>query len=75
MEIIMDDIQKQDHSQSPKTGNQAWQFWQFASFSLKPNLIKASDVEVKQLKWLWPGIIPEGCYVNLPVSQGLANHS
>ena len=55
----MDDIQKQDHSQSHKTGNLG-NSGNLTSFSWKPNLIKASDVEVKQLKWLWPGVIPEG---------------
>ena len=56
MEVIMDDIQKQDHSQSHKTGN----LGNLPPLILKPNLIKASDVKVKQLKWLWPGEIPEG---------------
>ena len=59
MEVIMDDIQKQDHSQSPKTGNLG-NSGNLPPLVWKPNLIKASDVEVKQLKWLWPGVIPEG---------------
>ena len=59
MEVIMDDIQKQDHSQSPKTGNLG-NSGNLPPLVWKPNLIKASDVKVKQLKWLWPGVIPEG---------------
>ena len=55
----MDDIQKQDHSQSHKTGNLG-NSGNLPPLIWKPNLIKASDVEVKQLKWLWPGVIPEG---------------
>ena len=56
MGFIMDDIQKQDHSQSHKTGNSG----NLPPLIWKPNLIKASDVKVEQLKWLWPGVIPEG---------------
>ena len=37
----------------------------------KPNLIKASDVEVKQLKWLWPGVIPEGKLYQLAGNPGI----
>ena len=59
IEVIMDDIQKQDHSQSPKTGKLG-NSGNMPPLVWKPNLIKASDGEVKQLKWLWPGVIPEG---------------
>ena len=55
----MDDIQKQDHSQSHKTSNLG-NYGNLPPLIWKPNLIKASDVEVKQLKWLWPGVVPEG---------------
>ena len=59
MAVIMDDIQKQDHSQSHKTGNLG-NSGNLPPLIWKPNLIKASDVEVKQLKWLWSVVIPEG---------------
>ena len=69
MGFIMDDIQKQDHSQSPKTGNLG-NSGNLPPLVWKPNLIKASDVEVKQLKWLWPGVIPEGKLCQLAGEPG-----
>ena len=66
----MDDIQKQDHSQSPKTGNLG-NSGNLPPLVWKPNLIKASDVEVKQLKWLWPGVIPEGKLCQLAGDPGI----
>ena len=45
MEIIMDDIQKQNHSQSHKTGNLG-NSGNLPPLVWKPNLIKASDVKV-----------------------------
>mgnify|MGYP003313696381 FL=1 len=46
----MDDIQKQDHSQSHKTGNLG-NSGNLPPLIWKRNLFNASDVEVKQLKW------------------------
>ena len=43
MEIIMDDIQKQDHFQSPKTGNLG-NSGNLPPLVWKPKLITASDV-------------------------------
>ena len=66
----MDAIQKQDHSQSPKTGNLG-NSGNLPALVWKPNLIKASDVEVKQLKWLWHGVIPEGKLCQLAGDPGI----